>query len=75
MFHIQFKIVLVSKYIDSVDCFFVCFVVVVVCFSGLDLWHMEVPRVGVKLELQLQAYTTATAMLDLSHVCKLHYSS
>ena len=50
MFHIQFKIVLVSKYIDSVGCFFVCFVVVV-CFLGPDLWHMEVPRVGVKLEL------------------------
>ena len=33
----------------------------------LHLWHMEVPRLGVKSELQLPAYTTATAMRDLSH--------
>ena len=30
---------------------------------------MEVSRLGVKLELQLLAYTTATAMQDLSHIC------
>ena len=36
--------------------------------------HMEVPRLGVKSELQLLAYTTATAMLEPSHVCDLHYS-
>ena len=30
-------------------------------FLGPHLWHMEVPRLGVKLELQLPAYTTATA--------------
>ena len=29
-------------------------------FLGLHLWHMEVPRLGVKLELQLPAYATAT---------------
>ena len=28
-----------------------------------------------KSELQLLAYTTATGMQDLSHVCNLHYSS
>ena len=38
-------------------------------FSGLHLWHMEVPRLGFKLELQLPAYTTATAMHDLSCIC------
>ena len=37
--------------------------------------HMEVPRLGVKSELQLQAYTTATATLDPSRVCNLHHSS
>ena len=37
--------------------------------------HMEVPRLGVKSELQLPAHTTATAMLDLSCVCHLHHSS
>ena len=36
---------------------------------------MEAPRLGVKLELQMPAYTTATAMPGLSFVCDLHYSS
>ena len=36
---------------------------------------MEVPRLGVELELQLPAYTTDTAMQDPSCVCDLHYSS
>ena len=36
---------------------------------------MEVPRLGVELELQLPANTTATAMLDPSQVCNLHHSS
>ena len=36
---------------------------------------MEVPRLGVKSELQLLAYSTATATPDPSCVCKLHDSS
>ena len=44
-------------------------------FLGLDSWHMEVPRLGVELELQLPASTTATAMLYLSCVFDLHHSS
>ena len=38
---------------------------------------MEVPRLGVKSELQLPAYATATATAtpDLSHICDLHPSS
>ena len=36
---------------------------------------MEVPRLGVELELQLPAYTTATATPDPSHVYDLHHSS
>ena len=36
---------------------------------------MEVPRLGVKSELQLPAYTTATATRDPSHICELHHSS
>ena len=57
--------------------FFVCFCFcfVLFCFSGLHPWHMEVSRLGVELELQLPAYTTATAMQDPSHICKLHHSS
>ena len=44
-------------------------------FLGPYLQHMEVPRLGVKLELQLPIYTTATAMWDLSPDCSLHHSS
>ena len=39
------------------------------------LRHMEVPRLGVEWELQLPAYTTATAMRDPSSVCNPHHSS
>ena len=44
-------------------------------FLGLHPWHTEVPRLGVKSELQLPAYDTATATQDLSWVCNLHHSS
>ena len=37
--------------------------------------HMEVPKLGVELELQLPAYTTARAMQDPSCICDLHHSS
>ena len=43
-------------------------------FKWLHLWHMEVPGQGVKLKLQLQAYTTPTAIQGLSHICDLHCS-
>ena len=44
-------------------------------FLGPHLWHVEVPRLGVKSELLLLVYTTATATQDLSHVCDLYHSS
>ena len=47
----------------------------VVFFLWLQLRHMEVPRVGVEFQLQLQAYTTGTSTPDLSGVCNLHCSS
>ena len=37
--------------------------------------NMEVPRLGVKSELQLPAHATATAMQDPSHVFSPHHSS
>ena len=40
-------------------------------FLGPHSWHMEVPRLGIKPELQLPVYTTTTAMPDLSLVCDL----
>ena len=36
---------------------------------------MEVPRIGIKSDLQLQAYTTATAMQNPSCICDLYHSS
>ena len=41
---------------------------------GLHVHHMEVPGLGVELELQLLAYTTARATPDPSHVCDLHHN-
>lgn len=38
------------------------------------MWHTEAPRLGVEEELQLPAYTPATATQDPSHLCDLHYS-
>ena len=38
-------------------------------------WHMEVPRLGAKSELQLPDYTSATAMPDPSRIFNLHHSS
>ena len=44
-------------------------------FLGPHLWHMEAPELWFELELQLLAYTTATAMLVPSPVFYLHHSS
>ena len=41
-------------------------------FLGPHLWHMKVPRLGVKFELQLPAYATATLN---PHVFDLYHSS
>ena len=40
----------------------------------LHLQHREVPGLGVQSEPQLPAYTTAMAMMDLSHICDLYCS-
>ena len=36
---------------------------------------MEVPRLGLKSELQLLGYATAIAMPDVNLVCNLHHGS
>ena len=46
-----------------------------VVLLGLHSQHMEVARLGVKLELWLLAYTTATARPNLRYDCDLHHSS
>ena len=51
------------------------FFLVFLLFLGLHLWHMEVPWLGVKSELQPPAYVTATSMKHLSCICNLHHSS
>ena len=43
-------------------------------FIGPRLQHMEVPRVGVEAELQLPAYTTATATWDPSCIWDLNHT-
>ena len=53
-------------------CLFVCLLFV---FLGLHPRHVEVLRLWVELELQMLAYTTATATRDLSRTCDLHHSS
>jgi len=39
------------------------------------LQHMDIPKLGVEMELQLPAYTTATATPDSSHIFDLYHSS
>ena len=51
--------------------FFFC----LLSFLGPHPQHVEVPRLGVKLELQLLAYARATSMPDPSHILDLQHSS
>ena len=55
--------------------FIFIFIYLFFVFSGPHPWHMEVPRLGGESELQLPAYTTATATLDLSRICNPNHSS
>ena len=58
--------------------FFLCggfLFVLFFCFQGPHLLHMEIPRVEIKSELQLLAYTTAIAVWDPSHIFDLYHSS
>ena len=45
------------------------------CFLGPHLQHMELPWLGVELELQLLACVTAATTLDPSCIFNLHHSS
>ena len=55
--------------------FLVFIFLVFLLFLGPLPRHMEVPRLGVKSELQPQAYARATATWDLSLIFSLHHSS
>ena len=50
-------------------------VISIYLFIWLQVWHMEVPRLGVRLELQLPVYTHSHNNADLSCICNLHHSS
>ena len=58
---------------QGLEFYFYLFIYLV--FLGLYPHHMEVPRLGVELEMQLLSYTTATAMPDPGWVCNLYHSS
>ena len=45
------------------------------CLFRATPTDIEVPRLGVQLELLLPAFATATATLDPSHICDLYHSS
>ena len=59
----------------SISILYIYIYLFIYLFLGPHLQHMEVPRLGVQLELQLPACITTTAMQDLSCVCSLHRSS
>ena len=50
-------------------------IIIIIIFFRSTLAAYGSPGPGIELELQLPAYTTATAMWDPSHVCDLHHSS
>ena len=54
---------------------FLSFLFLVFVFLELYLSRMEIPWLGIESEVQLLAYTTATAMWDPSHVYHLHHST
>ena len=60
-FAVRYSIVWIQSTFMFVFCFVLFFV-----FLQPSLWHMEVSRLGVRSELQLPAYTTATTTPGLS---------
>ena len=69
-----------DRHLQLVSClhffpFFLSFLLSCFLFLGPHAQHIEVPRLGVELELPLLAYATTTATQDPSHVCDLHHSS
>ena len=49
-------------------CVILFYFILFIYFLGLQAWHMDVPRLEIQSEVQLLAYTIATAMPDVSHV-------
>ena len=57
-------------YVEFID-LYIC-VYIYLFILGPHLWHMEVPRLGVKSEQWLPAYTTARATPHSSYIYDLH---
>ena len=57
---------------EAVTFFFFFFFVFFFLGCTRGIWRL---RLGVQSELQLLAYTTATAMPDPNRICHLHHSS
>ena len=56
---------------------FLNILILLIFFSFLGLYpqHMELPRLGVQLELQLLVCTVATGTPDPIRICNLHHNS
>ena len=48
---LMFSCLVLCEFYECKHCFVFVFVFVFVCFSGLHMRHIEVPRLGVELEL------------------------
>ena len=70
-----FFLISTDMYIFSFKNDIILFLFYFFAFLGPHPRHMEVPRLGVELKLQLTTYTTATETRDLSRICDLHHSS
>ena len=74
----QFAFCLWRMYLSQYTCFYFTMAQYFFFFFvilGSHPQHMEVPRLGVKSKLQLQAHTSATATHYPSHICDIHHSS
>ena len=73
--HLRSWAILKSLEILEAECKQKIFPFIPFAFLGPHLCHMEVPGLGVEWELQLQAYTTVTAMWGPTRICNLYHSS
>ena len=69
----QIKIFSPVSPFETVLLYFIIIIIIIFCLLGLQVQHMEVPRLGVGVAAA--AYTAATATRDLSCICHLHHSS
>ena len=69
----EWGVILLRGYLNKLLGFFFSFFLFLVFRAAPS--HIEVPRLGVELELQLLAYTIVIATPDLNFVLDLHLSS